>query len=116
LIELEDEKNVRQINPDFELLKKHIQKVFIVTAKSNNPDYDFISRCFGPAVGINEDPVTGSAHCYLSTYWGKKFNKNKLIGFQASERTGVVECELIQNNRVLLIGECIMRELIQNWA
>lgn len=116
LIELENEKHVRQIKPNFELLKSHPQKVFTVTAKSIDPNYDFVSRCFGPAVGINEDPVTGSAHCYLSTYWSKKLHKNKLIGFQASERTGVIECELNNNNRVLLIGESIiMSELKQNW-
>jgi PhzF family phenazine biosynthesis protein len=117
LIEMEDENAVRQIKPDFELLKTHTQKIFAITAKSRNPEYDFVSRCFGPAVGINEDPVTGSAHCYLSTYWNEKTNKNKLIGFQVSERTGIIECELLQNNIVLLRGEAVvMSEIKQNWG
>jgi PhzF family phenazine biosynthesis protein len=117
LIELDDEQAVRQIKPDFELLKSHQQKIFIVTAKSANAGYDFVSRCFGPAFGINEDPVTGSAHCYLSTYWAEKINKTKLTGFQVSERTGIVECELLPGDRVLLRGNgIIMSEIKQNWG
>jgi PhzF family phenazine biosynthesis protein len=117
LVELANENAVKSIIPDFELLKSHKQKVFTITAKSDNPEYDFISRCFGPAIGINEDPVTGSAHCYLTPYWSNKMKKNKLIGFQASERTGKIECELIENGRVLLTGESvIMSEIKQNWA
>jgi len=117
LVELENEKAVKSITPDFELLKTHRQKVFTITAKSDNPEFDFVSRCFGPAVGINEDPVTGSAHCYLAPYWTDKLKKKKLIGFQASERTGRIECELIENGRVLLTGESlIMCEIKQNWA
>lgn len=117
LVELENAEAVISIHPDFELLKTHQQKVFTITAKSENPEFDFVSRCFGPAIGINEDPVTGSAHCYLAPYWAHKLKKNKLIGFQASERTGTIECELIENGRVLLRGESIiMGEIIQNWA
>jgi PhzF family phenazine biosynthesis protein len=117
LIELESEQAVRQIKPDFDLLKKLRQKVFVVTAKSANAGYDFVSRCFGPAVGINEDPVTGSAHCYLSTYWTEKINKTRLRGFQVSERTGIVDCELLPGDRVLLKGNSIiMSEIKQNWG
>lgn len=117
LIELEDEEVVKEMKPSLNILLKHSQKVFCVTAKSSNPEYDFVSRCFGPAVGINEDPVTGSAHCYLATYWAEKLNKEKLIGFQVSARTGLVECELVANERVLLRGDCvIMSEIVQTWA
>ncbi len=117
LIEMEDEAAVRQIKPNFELLKTHKQKVFTITAKSTHTEYDFVSRCFGPAVGINEDPVTGSAHCYLSTYWTEKMNRNILTGLQVSERTGIIECELLSNDRVLLRGTGIlMSEIKQNWV
>jgi PhzF family phenazine biosynthesis protein len=117
LIEVEDENAVWSIKPNFELLKTHEQKVFIVTAKSSDSEYDFVSRCFGPAVGINEDPVTGSAHCYLATYWGNILNENILTGFQVSERTGTIECELKPDNRVLLRGAAlVMSEIKQTWA
>lgn len=117
LVELENEKAVKSIAPDFELLKAHRQKIFAITAKSDNSEFDFVSRCFGPAIGINEDPVTGSAHCYLVQYWSNKLKKKKLTGFQASERTGKIECELVENGRVLLVGESIiMSEIKQNWV
>jgi predicted PhzF superfamily epimerase YddE/YHI9 len=89
--------------PDFDLLKQ-LQKSVIITAQSINKKYDFVSRMFAPNLGINEDPVTGSAHCYLAPYWGKKLNKNILTGLQASHRPGFVGCELINNTRILLKG------------
>ncbi|SEN00710.1 phenazine biosynthesis protein PhzF family [Mucilaginibacter gossypiicola] len=107
LIELENDEQVRKIRPDFELLKTHTQQLFIFTAKSGDPQYDFVTRCFGPAIGVNEDPVTGSAHCYLATYWGGKLKKKKMKGFQASERTGSIVCEWI-GNRVHLFGEAVI--------
>jgi len=117
LIELENEEAVKKIKPNFELLKTHKQKVFAVTAKSTNSNFDSVSRCFGPAVGINEDPVTGSAHCYLATYWNSKLNKPILVGHQVSGRTGVIECQLQANDRVLLRGEgIIMSEIRQDWG
>jgi len=71
---------------------------------------------FAPGVGINEDPVTGSAHCYLAPYWSKRLNKSKMLAFQASERTGIMECELLDNNRVLLRGQAItVNEMIMDW-
>jgi PhzF family phenazine biosynthesis protein len=116
LIELENEVAVRNLKPDIEMLKEHDRKLFVVTARSSSPQFDFVSRCFAPALGIIEDPVTGSSHCYLATYWGRKLNKTRLTGFQVSERTGIIECQLIDNHRVLLIGDCvIMSELIQSW-
>src|SRR5437762_1626687 len=65
----------------------------IVTARagSGDPAYDFVSRFFAPAAGIDEDPVTGSAHCCLSEWWGAKLGKTRLVGYQASERGGVVK-------------------------
>ncbi|MBT8386049.1 MAG: PhzF family phenazine biosynthesis protein [Ignavibacteria bacterium] len=103
LVEVEKEDIVINIKPDFDLLKQ-LQKSVIITAKSNNKEYNFVSRMFAPNLGINEDPVTGSAHCYLAPYWGKKLNTNILTGLQASYRPGIVECVLLKNSRVLLKG------------
>ncbi len=103
LVEVENEDIVKNYKPDFDLLKQ-LQKSIVLTAQSNNKKYDFVSRMFAPNLGINEDPVTGSAHCYLAPYWGKKLNKNILTGFQTSQRPGFVECELLNNSRVLLKG------------
>lgn len=115
LIELSDDQDVINLNPDLGLLEKHQQKLFIITAKSSNEKYDFVSRVFAPAIGITEDPVTGSAHCYLATYWSKKLNKTKLTAFQASERTGELTCTLL-DDRVLLKGQAvIMSELEIFW-
>ncbi|OYX22448.1 MAG: hypothetical protein B7Z06_11640 [Flavobacteriales bacterium 32-35-8] len=107
---------IRHLKPQFELLKKHPKKKFIITAKSSEKDYDFVSRMFAPDFGIDEDPVTGSAHCYLANYWGEKLSKDILIGYQASKRGGVVVCEIAGNDRVLLRGDCvIMAELLVEW-
>jgi predicted PhzF superfamily epimerase YddE/YHI9 len=75
------------MNPDFELLKRMGKRV-IVTARSVNPEYDFVSRMFAPSVGMNEDPITGSAYCYLAPYWAAKLGKTRLVGYQASFRPG----------------------------
>jgi len=103
LIEVENENAVKNYQPNFDLLKQ-LQKSIIITAQSYNKDYDFVSRMFAPNLGINEDPVTGSAHCYLAPYWGKKLNKSILTGYQVSHRPGFVECELLNNSRLLLKG------------
>lgn len=84
-------------------LKKINFRGIIVTAKDENK-YDFISRFFAPREGINEDPVTGSAHCKLADYWQKKLNKNKFLAYQASERGGEIQVE-IKNDRVFLTGK-----------
>ncbi|MFI1745156.1 PhzF family phenazine biosynthesis protein [Thalassobellus sediminis] len=114
IVQLNDESSVYNLKPNFNLLLKHTKKMFVITAKSK--EYDFVSRFFGPAMGINEDPVTGSAHCYLANLWGEKLNQKSVIGYQASKRGGLVSCELIENNRVLLKGNCvIMSELLMEW-
>lgn len=116
LIEIEDYEKLLSIKPDFQLLKLVDLGRFIITVKSALPEYDFISRYFAPGVGVLEDPVTGTAHCYLAPYWSKKLGKSKMIGFQASERSGAIECELSDNNRVLLRGNAvIMHEMIPMW-
>jgi PhzF family phenazine biosynthesis protein len=116
LIEIDDYEKLLSIKPDFQLLKTADLGRFIITVKSSKTEYDFISRYFAPGVGVPEDPVTGTAHCYLAPYWGKKLRKTKLIGFQASERSGSIECELAANNRVILKSSAvIMFEMIPKW-
>jgi predicted PhzF superfamily epimerase YddE/YHI9 len=78
----------------------------IVTAKAQTPDYDFVSRFFAPQVGIDEDPVTGSAHCCLAPYWSKRLGKDAMIAYQASPRGGIVRVEL-KGERVSLIGQAV---------
>ena len=78
----------------------------IVTSRSTTPGQDFVSRFFGPAVGIPEDPVTGSAHCALGPLWGERLKKSSLVGFQASPRGGLVKVTLA-GDRVLLGGQAV---------
>jgi len=116
LIEIENSEKLLSIKPDFQLLKSADLGRFIITVKSNLPEYDFISRYFAPGVGVLEDPVTGTAHCYLTPYWSKKLGKTKMVGLQASERSGTIECELVDNNRVILRANAlIMNEMIPKW-
>ena len=103
LLEIDNYKELIGIKPDYNLLKEIGRTAFMVTCKSDTK-YDFYSRFFAPSVGINEDPVTGSAHSYLTPYWAKKLNKKILNAYQASSRGGEIECELANNMRVLLRG------------
>lgn len=103
LVELHSEDDVRGLQPDFNLIKK-LDKRVIITAKSNNPTYHFVSRMFAPSIGINEDPVTGSAHCYLAPYWSRKLDNNRVTGYQVSYRPGSITCILTSNKRVILQG------------
>ena len=107
LVELDSDDTVRKLNPDFSKLKGVEARGVIVTARSSNPEFDFVSRFFAPAVGINEDPVTGSAHCCLGPYWMKKLGKSRLRAFQASSRGGILEIELVKD-RVLLRGKAVI--------
>lgn len=107
LIELESDSDVRNLTPDFGALATlGVRGVVVTAVAKRNADYDFISRGFFPASGINEDPVTGSAHCMLAPYWQPRLRKNLLTGYQASARGGYVECE-IQSDRVKLRGQAV---------
>ncbi|MHB1357826.1 MAG: PhzF family phenazine biosynthesis protein [Anaerolineae bacterium] len=106
LLELASAEAVRTLTPDFSLLAACGIRGIIVTARSDIPAYDFISRFFAPLLGVNEDPVTGSAHCYLAPYWKAKLGKAHLVGYQASARGGVVACER-RGERVLLRGQAV---------
>ncbi|MDP8206465.1 MAG: PhzF family phenazine biosynthesis protein [Candidatus Electryonea clarkiae] len=102
----ENESQIRGLKPNFEKLKQ-LPDTFavIVTAKGN--DVDFTSRFFAPRVGINEDPVTGSAHCTLIPYWSERLGKNKLHALQVSDRGGELFCEDC-NDRVLISGKAVL--------
>lgn len=115
LIEIDSTEQLKKLKPNFQLLLQSDRENFMITARGHD-DYDFHSRFFAPAIGIDEDPVTGSAHCYLAPYWRKKLNKTTMLAFQSSERSGEVECELIENNRILLRGNALtMNEFCREW-
>jgi PhzF family phenazine biosynthesis protein len=107
LVEVASEDEVRSISPDFSLLGKIPMRGVIVTARASSPEFDFVSRFFAPSVGINEDPVTGSAHCCLAPYWKKKLKKDTMVAFQASERGGVLHVRMDRPDRVTIAGNAI---------
>jgi PhzF family phenazine biosynthesis protein len=98
---------VRALQPDFRRLGEMANRGVIVTALSDDARFDFISRYFAPAVGINEDPVTGSAHCCLGPFWGQRLGKTSMVGYQASARGGIVSVQL-QGDRVILGGYAVL--------
>ena len=100
----EHEQEVLNLNPDFKLLKKMNDVGVIATAPGK--DFDFVSRFFAPAVGIDEDPVTGSAHTHLIPYWSGVLNKKYLSAWQCSKRGGILLCEN-QGDRVLIGGQAV---------
>lgn len=104
IVVLKSEEDLRLIAPDFEKLKQVDARGIIVTAPSNS--YDFVSRFFAPRVGVNEDPVTGSAHCKLTDYWSRRLSKNDLNAYQLSQRGGRINVRL-QGDRVLLKGNAM---------
>lgn len=104
LVELVDEDAVLNCSPDFSLMKKHFDKM-IITAKGTS--CDFVSRFFAPGAGINEDPVTGSAHSQLIPYWSEKLGKKKMFAKQLSARGGELQCEDLEE-RVLMGGNGIL--------
>lgn len=106
LVVVESPETVRSVTPDFALLAKLPTLGVIVTAKSDDPQFDFISRFFAPAMGVNEDPVCGSAHCCLAPYWAQQLGKNHLTAFQASARGGVLHLRW-EGDRVILGGQAV---------
>jgi PhzF family phenazine biosynthesis protein len=106
LLELGSEEEVRSLAPDYRALRASGARAVIATARSTTAGFDFVSRFFAPAVGIDEDPVTGSAHCYLAPHWARKLGKTDLVGYQASARGGVVGCGP-RGERVVLRGQAV---------
>jgi PhzF family phenazine biosynthesis protein len=103
LVEVADERTLRSLKPDFRSLAAVECRGVIVTARSADPQFDFVSRFFAPTAGIDEDPVTGSAHCTLAHYWRERLGKSGFCAYQASRRGGIVGVE-IAGNRVKLRG------------
>ncbi|GCE13533.1 PhzF family phenazine biosynthesis protein [Tengunoibacter tsumagoiensis] len=107
LVEVESEDIVRAMQPNFSALIKVPARGVIVTSRARpGSDYDFVSRFFGPQVGVNEDPVTGSAHCCLAPYWSARLGRTELTGYQASARGGIVRVRL-DGDRVHLGGQAV---------
>ena len=104
LIELASEDDVEKCTPDFTLMKKHFDKMIITAAGKK---VDFVSRFFAPASGIDEDPVTGSAHSQLIPFWSEKLKKKKLHSLQLSKRGGELWCEQLNQHRVAISGHCV---------
>ncbi|MFF9455229.1 PhzF family phenazine biosynthesis protein [Streptomyces flaveolus] len=108
LVEVADEKTVRGLAPDHKALAAHSRRGIIATARAEDParGYDYVSRCFFPNVGIDEDPVTGSAHTALAPYWAERLGNPVLTGLQASPRSGRVRTE-VRGDRTLLSGRAV---------
>ncbi len=107
LVEAESESVLRGLAPDFKRLASVDCRGVIVTARSDAPNFDFVSRFFAPAAGIDEDPVTGSAHCCLADFWGNRLGKTEMVGYQASSRGGIVHVT-VRGDRVILGGEAVI--------
>ena len=106
LIEVESERIVRELNPNHLLLRSiHVRGV-MVTSVSSSDKFDFVSRFFAPGSGVDEDPVTGSAHCCLGPYWKSRLGKNEFLAYQASPRGGIVKVRC-GNDRVYLGGKAV---------
>jgi PhzF family phenazine biosynthesis protein len=107
LVEVESEAVLRGIAPDFKNLATVQVRGIIVTTVSADPKFDFVSRFFAPAAGIDEDPVTGSAHCCLADFWRKRLGKSEFVAYQASARGGVVMVR-VQGDRAILGGRAVI--------
>jgi PhzF family phenazine biosynthesis protein len=106
LVELDDEKQVRSLRPDFALLKRIDIRGVVITSPAISGTFDFVSRFFCPRVGVDEDPVTGSAHCALGPYWSGRLGRDQLVGYQVSSRGGTVRTR-IEGDRVFLGGQAV---------
>ncbi|MBE9128399.1 MULTISPECIES: PhzF family phenazine biosynthesis protein [unclassified Coleofasciculus] len=108
LVEVESEDLVRQMQPNFQHLKTLLVSDLIVTSQTyEGSEYDFVSRFFAPGLGIDEDPVTGAAHCCLAPFWRERLNKDEFLAYQASSRGGVVKVRYTGSDRVFLSGQAV---------
>lgn len=105
-LELRSEEEVRGVAPDFGRLKSLTVRGVMITSRSSSEDHDFVSRFFAPAVGVDEDPVTGSAHCCLGPFWAERLGKSELSAYQASARGGQIQVR-IAGDRVHLAGNAV---------
>lgn len=105
VLEVDNPKDILVIQPKMEILK-NLNPVVVTAKADEDSPYDFISRFFGPSIGIPEDPVTGSAHCCLGPYWSSRLGKTKMLGYQASQRGGEVMVQIL-GDRVQLSGKAV---------
>lgn len=106
LVELDSEAVVRNLQPDFAMLARIPIDGIVVTSRADSEEFDFVSRCFYPASGTNEDPVTGSAHCCIAPYWQQKLAQDEFVALQCSERTGVLRIK-VNGERITLTGQAV---------
>lgn len=106
LVEVDSEEAVRNATPDHTRLRQVEARGVIITSRSASPQFDFVSRFFAPGSGIDEDPVTGSAHCALGLFWAPRLTKRELVAYQASPRGGVVRVR-VAGGRVKLAGQAV---------
>jgi predicted PhzF superfamily epimerase YddE/YHI9 len=106
LVEVGDAAAVRNLAPDFGALGRVEARGVIVTSRADTEGVDFVSRFFAPAAGVDEDPVTGSAHCCLAPYWSEELGRSELVGYQASQRGGTVRVR-VDGDRVHLGGRAV---------
>jgi PhzF family phenazine biosynthesis protein len=112
LAELPNDQAVRALRPDMRRIGELGGQGLIVTARSSDAKFDFLSRVFAPGVGVPEDPATGLAACLLGPYWGKRLEKTELTGFQASRRTGVMRIGL-RGERIELSGQAVLTSRVE---
>ena len=115
VVELESERAVATLRPDFAALARIECRGHVVTARAEQQSADFVSRSFFPALGVDEDQVCVSAHCKLGPYWGQRLDKQKLTGIQLSARGGRLEVHL-DGQRVHVAGEARVRQCIPSWV
>jgi len=106
LVEVDDEETVRGARPDFARLRALPVRGVMITSRATSPEVDFVSRFFAPGSGIDEDPVTGSAHCCLTPFWSQRFGKTELVARQLSARGGELRLKLT-GDRVRLGGQAV---------
>ena len=106
LIEVDSESKVRNLKPDFGKLRTLSVRGIMVTSAAATEGFDFVSRFFAPGAGVDEDPVTGSAHCTLGPFWQDRLKKNEMTAYQASARGGVVRVR-VEGERIFLSGHAV---------
>jgi len=106
MVEMASEEDLSALRPDVEMLRRIPVRGIIATSRASTSGFDFVSRFFAPAVGINEDPVCGSAHCALGPYWAPRVGKNELLAYQASARGGVLRVR-VAGDRVRVAGRAV---------
>jgi PhzF family phenazine biosynthesis protein len=106
LVEMASEDDIRSLKPDHAMLRRLPVRGVIVTSRASTPGFDFVSRFFAPGSGVDEDPVTGSAHCALAPFWAPRLGKTEFTAYQASPRGGVLRVTLA-GDRVTLAGRAV---------